>query len=150
MPPFVTKTWLKGRANGAAARLDDVAMNDLEARIQTAVGTGASGGTETINQGTVTTNTTLDMSTHQDVMWVVTLGATNLKLEISNWSTAKSVMLIIKQDATGGRVLQSLPTAKWDGGAIPTGSTDPNAIDIRGFIRGISETYGFESGTGMA
>jgi hypothetical protein len=150
MPPFVKKTWLDGRDNGTSARWDSVAVNDLETRIETAVGTGAAGGPELVNQGTITVSTTLDMATHQDVIWVVTLGATNLKLEISNWATGKSVTLIVKQDATGGRVLQSLPTAKWDGGTIPTGSTAANAIDIRAFFRGLSETFGFESGTGMA
>jgi hypothetical protein len=150
MPPFVKVVHQNGRDNGAAARWSSTEVNDLEDRIETAIGTGTAGGPELVNQGTITVSTTLDMAAHQDVIWVVTLGATNLKLEISNWSTGKSVTLIVKQDATGGRVLQSLPTAKWDGGTIPTGSTAANAIDIRSFFRGLSETFGFESGTGMA
>jgi hypothetical protein len=151
MPPFEQKTWLKGRVNGDAARWNDVAANDLEQRIATAIGSGVGGGSSLHieNTGTATGNQTLDMTTHQDVLWIVTLGA-DLKLEISGWATGKSVTLVVKQDATGGRVLTQLPTAKWEGGSIPASSTAPNAIDIRAFFRGLSETFGFESGTGMA
>lgn len=110
----------------------------------------AGGSLAIVSPGTVTTNQTLDMTNFQEVIWAVTLGATDLKLEISSWSPGKSVTLIVKQDATGSRVLLSLPTAKWEGGAIPVGSTAANAIDIRAFFRGVTETFGFESGTGMA
>lgn len=103
-----------------------------------------------VNAGTVTTDQTLSMTNYQEVLWEVTLGASGLKLEISNWSPGKSVTLIINQDATGGRTLAQLPTAKWEGGAIPTGSTGSGAIDIRAFFRGINWTFGFESGTGFA
>lgn len=154
MPPFVQKTWLNGRDNGVNARWNAAAANDLETRIATAIGSGGGGGgggaPSVVNQGTITTDATLDMSTYQDVIWVVTLGATNLKLEISGWSVTKSVTLQIHQDASGGRVLAQLPTALWEGGAIPVGSIGGNDIDIRAFYRSISHTFGFESGTGMA
>jgi hypothetical protein len=151
MPPFVTRAWLDGRANGTSARWNAAAVNDLEARIATAIGTGTGGGgAEVVDQGTITVDTTLNMATHQDVWWVVTLGASNLKLEISNWATTKSVVLELHQDATGGRTVLSLPTALWEGGAVPTGSTGANAVDIRSFVRGLTQTFGFDSGTGMA
>jgi hypothetical protein len=151
MPPFVTKSWLNGRANGDDARLNATTMNDLEARIATAIGSGVGGGSSLHieNSGPVTGDQTLDVTNYQDVLWFVTLGA-DLKLQISGWSTGKSVTLVIKQDATGGRVVSQLPTAKWEGGSIPATSTAANAIDIRTFFRGLSETFGFESGTAMA
>lgn len=156
MASYTDRVWVDGRENGTAARWNAAAANDWEARIKAAFaaivtgGTGTGGVTEIDNRGTISANATLDMSSHQDVLWQVTLGANNLKLEIVGWSPGKSVTAIIKQDATGGRTLAALPTAKWEGGTIPTGSSTSNAIDIRAFFRGLTETYGFESGTGMA
>lgn len=150
MPPYVKKTWMNGRENGAAARLNATEMNLLETRIEAAIGTGTSGGVEVVNAGSITTDTTLPMGTHQDVLWFVTLGAAGLKLEISGWTTGKSVTLVIQQDGTGGRTLASLPTARWDGTTgIPTASLGANAIDVRTFFRGVSDTFGFDSGSNM-
>lgn len=110
----------------------------------------AGGQLAVVNSGTVTTNQTLNMSILQEALWIVTLGATGLTLEITGWSAGKAATLVVKQDASGNRVLAGLPTAKWEGGAIPSGSTGSNAIDIRAFFNDGTNTYGFESGTGMA
>lgn len=138
--------WADGRASGLSlnatrllAELDNIG-DYVEAQ--------AGGALSIVSPGTVTTNQTLDMTARQECLWVVTLGA-NIKLDIVGMAAGDSVTLVVKQDGVGGRTY-TLPTALWDDGAIPAGSTGANAKDIRGFFSDGTSTYGFDSGTGMA
>lgn len=138
--------WANGRASGlsftAERFLDE--LDNMGDYVEGFVG----GGLSIVSPGTVTTNQTLDMSSRQECLWVLTLGA-NITTNIVGMAAGDSVTLVLKQDGVGGRTV-TLPTALWDDGAIPTGSTNSNAKDIRGFFSDGTSTYGFDSGTGMA
>ncbi len=61
----------------------------------------------------------------------------------SNLKDGASYTIIIKQDATGSRVINSFGTAyKWAGGTAPTLSTTANAVDILTFISDGTNLYG--------
>lgn len=108
----------------------------------------AGGALSVVSPGTVAADQTLDMSGRQECLWVVTLGG-NIKFSIVGMAAGDSVTLVVKQDAVGSRAY-TLPTALWDDGVIPTGTTLANGKDIRGFFSDGTSTYGFDSGTGMA
>lgn len=139
--------WANGRASGLSLNATRFLgeLDHMGDYVEGFVG----GGLSIVSPGTVTTNQTLDMSSRQECLWVVTMGA-SIKFDIVGMAAGDSVTLVIKQDAVGGRVVNQLPVAKWDDGAIPTGSTAANAIDIRGFFSDGTFVYGFDSGTGMA
>jgi hypothetical protein len=147
---FTVKSWANGRENGALARWNAAAAIDMETRLAAYTDSQVAGSFEIVNRGTILANDTLDMTNSLSVLWIVTLGASNIKLEINGWSAGDSVLLIVKQDATGNRTLTGLPTAKWDGGAIPGQTLAPNGIDIRSFFHDGTHAYGSEYGTAMA
>lgn len=138
--------WSNGRASGlsftAQRFLDE--LDNVGDYVEGFVG----GGLSIVSPGTVNTPQTLDMSDKQECLWVVTISG-DVKFNIVGMAAGDSVTLVIKQDGVGGRIA-TLPTALWDDGAIPTGSTSANAKDIRGFFSDGTSIYGFDSGTGMA
>jgi hypothetical protein len=61
----------------------------------------------------------------------------------SNLKDGASYTIIVKQDASGGRVISSFGTAyKWAGGTAPTLSASANAVDILTFISDGTNLYG--------
>lgn len=57
----------------------------------------------------------------------------------------------LRQDATGGRTVTAWPSGtRWPGGATPTLSTAPNAIDRFCFIQVSGDYHGFVLGQGIA
>jgi len=69
-----------------------------------------------------------------DYLKVATLPLTGAcNLTISGLSAGGTYNLIVKQDATGSRIV-TWPTIKWSAGAAPTLSTAANATDIVSFI----------------
>lgn len=63
----------------------------------------------------------------------VTLGG-NRSLTVSNINRTGTAVLIVKQDATGGRTLSYSSAIKWPGGTAPTLSTNANAVDVLTFL----------------
>lgn len=56
--------------------------------------------------------------------------------------SGRTYNLIVKQDATGSRILTYGSVFKWSGGTVPTLSTGANAIDIFTFIYDGTNLYG--------
>lgn len=139
--------WANGRASGLSLNATRF-LGELDHMGDYVEGL-AGGALSIVSPGTVTSNQTLDMTSRQECLWVVTLGASDLKLNIVGMGAGKSVTLVVKQDSVGSRSY-ALPTAKWDDAAIPTGTSIPGGIDIRGFFHDGVDTFGFDSGTGMA
>lgn len=139
--------WANGRASGVPLNSTNflAEFDHMGDYVEGFVG----GGLSIVSPGTVVTNQTLDMSTRQECLWVVTLGADPIKLEIVGWAAGDSVTLVVKQDATGGWTA-TLPTALWEGGAIPTQTLAANSKDVRGFFSDGTSVYGFDSGSNMA
>ena len=70
-----------------------------------------------------------------DYLKVATLPLTGVcSLTISGLSAGGTYNLIVKQDATGSRVVTWVTTVKWSAGAAPTLSTAANSTDIVSFI----------------
>ncbi len=138
--------WANGRASGLSLNATRF-LGELD-HMGDYVEALAGGALSIVSPGTVTTDQTLDMTSRQECLWIVTLGG-DVKLEITGWGAGDSVTLVVKQDATGGRSVQ-LPSALWEGGAIPTTTPNANAKDIRGFFSDGTSAYGFDSGTNMA
>ena len=90
---------------------------------------------ETVNTiGTVTSNTTLDVSTAN--IFDVTLGGTPITFTFTNppaSGTAQPVTVILRQDATGNR-LATFTNAKYTDGNLPVLSTGTNQVDVLTFF----------------
>jgi hypothetical protein len=70
-----------------------------------------------------------------DYLKVATLPLTGAcSLTIAGLSAGGTYNLIVKQDATGSRVVTWVTTVKWSAGAAPTLSTAANSTDIVSFI----------------
>lgn len=104
---------------------------------------------QVVTQGTITVNTNLSMTGRENALWIVTLGANNLKVSITGWSAGSTVTLVLKQDGTG-RTGTQLPTSKWEGAVVPVVTTTANAIDIYTFFYDGTNQYGFTGGQGFA
>lgn len=64
----------------------------------------------------------------------MTFDRASVALTLSNGSNGKVYRLLLKQDATGGRVVTWSTTVKWRGGSAPTLSAGANAEDILTFV----------------
>ncbi len=63
----------------------------------------------------------------------VTMPAGNITLAIDNFVAGKVFMLNIVQDSVGSRLVTWFDGIIWEGGTVPTLTTDANAIDTFGF-----------------
>ena len=72
----------------------------------------------------------------------VTLAGSRILDNPTNLNNGTSYNLIVKQDATGTRLLTFGTLFKWAGGTAPTLSTSANAIDIFTFIYDGTNLYG--------
>ena len=90
---------------------------------------------ETVNTiGTVTVNTTIDVSTAN--IFDVTLGGSPITFTFTNppsSGTAQPVTVILRQDATGNR-LATFTNAKYTDGNLPVLSTGSNQVDVLTFF----------------
>jgi len=78
-----------------------------------------------------------------DYLKVATLPLTGAcNLTISGLSAGGTYNLIVKQDATGSRIVTYATAVKWSAGAAPTLSTAANATDIVSFIYDGTTLYG--------
>jgi hypothetical protein len=74
---------------------------------------------------------------------VTTLDSASTFANPSNLKDGASYTIIVKQDASGGRVISSFGSAfKWAGGTAPTLSATANAVDILTFISDGTNLYG--------
>ena len=82
----------------------------------------------------------------------LTENITGFQLSGEQAGASTSFVLVLTQDATGGRTVDLTNfvsrTLKWAGGVVPTVSTNPNATDIFLFttFNGGTIYYGFTSG----
>jgi len=77
----------------------------------------------------------IDVSKSEDI--ALSLKATaSLEIDVINAAVGSSVRLILKQDATGGRVITFSNDFRWVGGSAPTLTTAANARDIFEFVSG--------------
>jgi len=149
--PFTPKPWQDGRAGGTP--VNAAALVDLETRLSQYTDGQVGGSLLVRDEGTIVANTTLDMSGWGEAMWIVTLGANNIKLGIIGQQPGAATTVIIRQDAVGGRTLhatQGLPLARWEGGAEPTQTLTANSRDIRAFLFDGTDLFGWDAGTNMA
>lgn len=138
--------WANGRASGLSLNATRF-LTELDNMGDYVEGL-AGGALSVLNEGTTSGVKTLDMSNRQECLWIATIN--NLTaFQIIGMAAGDSVTLVVKQDAVGNRGY-TLPSAYWDDGAVPTGSTGANAKDIRGFFSDGTFMYAFDSGTGMA
>ena len=72
----------------------------------------------------------------------ITLAGNGNLINPTNLVNGKSYNLIVKQDATGSRILTYGSLFKWAGGTVPTLTTTANAIDIFTFIYDGTNLYG--------
>ena len=92
---------------------------------------------------TLTDGATITPDFNDSNNMVVTLAGNRTMANPSNLKDGASYTIIVKQDATGGRVITSFGTAyKWAGGTAPTLSTTANAVDILTFISDGTNLYG--------
>lgn len=95
--------------------------------------------------------TTLDVQ--DTTSWEVTLDA-DCTFTFSGADTggAWSFVLILVQDATGGRTVTWPASVLWDGGTAPTLTTTAAAVDVLTFmtVDGGTTWYGFPTGLNMA
>ena len=102
----------------------------------------------TISSGTLTLNLN-DASIHTATL---SENITGFQLSGEQTGASTSFVLVLSQDATGGRTVDLTNfvgrTLKWAGGVVPTVSTNPNATDIFIFTTFTGGTiyYGFVSG----
>ena len=101
-----------------------------------------------ISSGTLTLNLN-DASIHTATL---SENITGFQLSGEQTGASTSFVLVLTQDATGGRTVDLTNfvgrTLKWAGGVVPTVSTNPNATDIFLFttFNGGTIYYGFTSG----
>jgi hypothetical protein len=80
---------------------------------------------------------------------LVTLGG-NRTLAISGGFDGQTMLLILKQDATGSRTVTWWSSITWPGGAAPTLSTGAGKIDVFSFLRTATGAYlGFTVGLNL-
>jgi hypothetical protein len=86
-------------------------------------------------------NISWDLSSNQ--VATVTLGGNRTLDNPSNQVAGCTYILIVKQDGTGGRTLNtSASNYKFPGGTEPTLSTGANAVDILTFVSDGSSMFG--------
>ena len=101
-----------------------------------------------ISSGTVS----LDLTSASIHTVTLSENVTGFQLSGEQSGASTSFVLVLTQDATGGRTVDLTNfvsrTVKWAGGVIPTVSTNPNATDIFLFttFNGGTIYYGFTSG----
>ena len=70
--------------------------------------------------------------------------ASNLIIYFHNMVAGRRLVLVLEQDATGGRTVMAWPWyVRWSGGTEPTLSTDPESVDLIEFLAmGVRTVYG--------
>jgi len=68
----------------------------------------------------------------------------NLLIGFQNLVAGRRLVLVLEQDATGGRTVTAWPWyVRWSGGTEPTLSTDPESVDLIEFLcMGVRTVYG--------
>ena len=68
----------------------------------------------------------------------------NLLINFQNTVAGRRLVLVLEQDATGGRTVTGWPWfVRWQGGTAPTLSTDPRSVDLIEFLcTGVERVYG--------
>ena len=74
-----------------------------------------------------------------------TFGAFNETLTFTNPSNPCSLILVLKQDSVGSRIMTWPAAVKWPGGTAPTLTTGANTIDIIAFYFDGTNYYGVDS-----
>ena len=121
---------LYGKALGAVTHLYAKSGDDDEERF-----------IDTWNLVTLSDGATVNIDWEDGSVQTLTLGG-NRTLEFDNPVTGGKYVLILKQDATGGRTVTWPANVKWTAGSAPVLSTGANDIDIFGFIYDGTNWYG--------
>jgi hypothetical protein len=99
------------------------------------------------NALTLTDAANIDWNTSVSRSAVVTLGGNRIFNAPTGLVSGESYVLVVKQDATGGRTIAWNGIFKWPLGAAPVLSTAANAIDILSFVVNGTNLYGmFQKG----
>lgn len=143
------KTKLDGIAAGATANATDAQLRDRSTHtgtqaISTITGLQAAldGKLAAIVAQTLVDGASIAWNVGAGVAATVTLGGNRTLANPSGLQAGSSYVLIVKQDATGGRTLAFGSAYKWPGGSAPTLSTAPNAVDVLTFISDGTVLYG--------
>lgn len=98
--------------------------------------------TQNFNATTLTDDVTIDWDLESNQVTSVTLGGNRTLNNPTNQVDGATYVLILKQDATGGRALVFSSSYKFPGGSNPVLSASANAIDIVSFISDGTNMYG--------
>jgi hypothetical protein len=91
---------------------------------------------------TLTFDATQDWDLNTSQVAILTLTGNTTFDAPSNQAAGNTYVLILKQDATGGRTAAWNAAFKWAGGTAPTLTTDANAVDIITFVSDGTSMYG--------
>lgn len=98
--------------------------------------------TQNFNATTLTDGATINWDASANQVTSVTLAGNRTLAAPTNLADGATYILIIKQDATGGRTLTFNAVYKFPGGTVPTLSTAANAVDIITFVSDGTNMYG--------
>lgn len=98
--------------------------------------------TQNFNATTLTDGATINWDASVNQVTSVTLAGNRTLAAPTNLADGATYILIIKQDATGGRTLTFNTAYKFPGGTVPTLSTAANAVDIITFVSDGANMYG--------
>ncbi len=72
----------------------------------------------------------------------LTLGGNRALAAPANMAAGGTYLLVVRQDATGGRTLSYDASYKWPGGSAPVLSTAANAVDLLAFVSDGTSMFG--------
>lgn len=90
--------------------------------------------TQNFNATILTDAASISWDAEDNQVCSVTLTDNRTLANPTNTVDGATYILIVKQDATGGRTLSFGSNFKWAGGTAPTLSTDANAVDVISFV----------------
>ncbi len=91
---------------------------------------------------TLTDGATVNWNANNGAVATVTLGGNRTLANATNLLAGATYIVLVKQDATGGRTLAYGSQYKWPGGTDPTLSTAANAVDVLTFVCDGTNLYG--------
>jgi len=103
----------------------------------------------TLGITTATSSGSQDLDCTSKSYFEITLNGSTV-LTISNQTANQPVLLHLKQDSTGTRLVTWPANVRWAGGATPTLTTTGNKVDTFGFILRGSINYGYIVGQNIA
>lgn len=147
---------ISSNTTAIGTKADQTSLNTTNSNVSantTAIGTKADQSSLDTTNSNVSANTTAIGTKYQELfgdsgnksgassidfsggnMQEITLTGNVTSLSLSTLNSGGAYIIVLKQDATGGRTVTWPAGFKWPDGTAPTLSTAPNAIDIVSFL----------------